>query len=122
MSKFIIMSFLGKIVVTFIVVLLGAYFMPGIEVSGIVVALITSVVLTFLNSIVKPILKFLSIPITILTLGLFLLVINAGMILLADFLVPGFYVHSFFSALVFGLILSVVTWLFDKDNKQKRRR
>jgi len=116
------MKFFGKVLVTFAVVMIGAFFMPGIDVNGVIAAVIASVVLTFLNSILKPVLKFLSIPITILTLGLFLLVINAGMILLADFLVPGFYVHSFFSALIFGLILSVVTWMFDKEEKKDKRK
>lgn len=65
--------------------------------------------LAFLNTIVKPILVMLTIPITFLTLGLFLLVINAGMIMLAESLVKGFHVESFFWALLFSLILSVFT-------------
>lgn len=112
------MRLLGKIILTFAVVMIGAYFMPGIEVQDTLAAIVTAVVITLLNSIVKPILKFLSIPITVLTLGLFLLVINAGMILLADYLVPGFYVNSFMSALIFGVILSIITWLFDKDKRR----
>ncbi len=65
--------------------------------------------LAFLNTIVKPILVMLTIPITFLTLGLFLLVINAGMIMLAENLVKGFHVESFFWALLFSLILSLFT-------------
>jgi len=92
--------------------------MPGIEVTGFISAAITAFIIALLNGVLKPILKFLSIPITIITLGLFLLVINAGMILLADFLVPGFYVRDFVTAVIFGVILSIITWLFDRKNKK----
>ena len=68
-----------------------------------------AVALAFLNAIVKPILTILTIPITIVTLGLFLLVINALMIIFAEKLVPGFQVSGFLTALVFSVILSVVT-------------
>jgi len=114
------MGFFAKVIITFLVVIAGAYFMPGIDVSNFFAAIVTAVVIALLNGIVKPILKFLAIPITILTLGLFLLVINAGMILLADFIVPGFYVSDFVTALIFGVILSVVTWLFDKKETKRK--
>jgi putative membrane protein len=72
-------------------------------------AVLVAVVLAFLNTIVKPILTILTIPITIVSLGLFLLVINAILIIFADKLVPGFHVDGFWWALFFSLILSVFT-------------
>jgi len=113
------MSLFGKIFVNFIVVLLGAYFMPRVHVDSIWAAVVTAVIISILNGFVKPILKFLAFPITFLTLGLFLLVINGIMILLADFIVPGFYVEGLIPAIIFSIILSFTTWLFDRDSKKK---
>jgi putative membrane protein len=72
-------------------------------------AFLVAVVLAFLNTIVKPILTILTIPITILTLGFFLLAINALIIVFAEKLVPGFHVKNFLWALLFSIILSICT-------------
>jgi putative membrane protein len=84
-----------------------AHFLPGVAVSGFVEALIVAVVLGLLNVIVKPILVILTIPITIITLGIFLFVINACIILLADHFIDGFSVNGFWTALLFSVLLSV---------------
>lgn len=76
-------------------------------------AILVAVVLAFLNQIVKPILTILTIPITIVTLGFFLLAINAFIILFAEKLVPGFHVKGFWYALLFSLILSVITGILN---------
>lgn len=76
-------------------------------------AILVAVVLAFLNQIVKPILTILTIPITIVTLGFFLLAINAFIILFAEKLVPGFQVKGFWYALLFSLILSVITGILN---------
>lgn len=76
-------------------------------------ALLVAVVLAFLNSIVKPILTLLTIPITIVTLGFFLLAINAFIIIFAEKLVSGFHVSGFWWALLFSLILSVCTGILN---------
>lgn len=76
-------------------------------------ALLVAVVLAFLNSIVKPILTMLTIPITIVTLGFFLLAINAFIIIFAEKLVSGFHVNGFWWALLFSLILSVCTGILN---------
>jgi putative membrane protein len=91
-----------------VAVLITAYLLPGIVVESFFVALAVAVVLGFLNMILKPILVILTLPINILTLGLFTLVINAGIILLTSALVEGFLVSSFWWALLFSLILSLV--------------
>jgi putative membrane protein len=87
--------------------------LPGITVENFWVALIVAALLALLNVTLKPILVVLTIPVTILTLGLFLLVINALIILLADALISGFMVSNFWWALAFSLILSIVTSLFE---------
>lgn len=89
-------------------IMVTAYILPGVVLKGFFVALVVAVVLGIFNTILKPILIVLTLPITILTLGLFTLVINAGMIMLTSRFVDGFYVPSFWTALFFSLILSLV--------------
>ena len=101
------MKFLIQILLTAVLVLLLANFLPGVTVATFVTALIVAVVLALLNLIVKPILVLLTLPVTILTLGLFLLVINAIIILLADAFIDGFGVDGFWIALLFSLLLSL---------------
>lgn len=114
------MRFLINILVVGLVVLLLAYFLPGVEVSSFFTALLVAALLGILNVLLKPILVVLTIPITILTLGLFLLVINALIVLLVKELVPGFYVDGFFSALLFSILLSTITWLLSKLFEDKK--
>ena len=102
------MNLLIKILITAGLVLLIANFMPGVHVAGFTTALIVSIVLGLLNIFIKPILVVLTLPVTIITLGLFLLVINALMILLCTKIVGGFSVDTFFTALFFSLILSLL--------------
>lgn len=107
------MGFVIKLLLTGVAAMLAAYLLPGVSIDGFVTALILAVVLALLNAIVRPVLVFLTIPVTILTLGLFLLVINALIILLADYMVPGFSVDGFLWALIFGLLLAVISAILD---------
>jgi putative membrane protein len=99
--------------------MLISYLMTGVDVDSFTTSLIVAIVLGLLNLIVKPILILFTIPVTILTLGLFLLVINAIIILLCDNLVDGFSVNSFWTALFFSVVLtiseSIVFKLTDND-------
>ncbi|EIA09453.1 phage holin family protein [Flavobacterium frigoris] len=101
------MKLIVRILITSALVLLIANFMTGVHVDGFSKALIVAVVLGLLNIFIKPILVILTLPITFITLGLFLLVINALIIILCDNIVGGFSVDSFFTALLFSIILSV---------------
>ncbi len=101
------MNLLLKIIITSIIVLVLANFLPGVYVNGLTTALIVAVVLGLLNIFIKPILVLLTLPVTVLTLGLFLLIINALMIVLCSKLVDGFKVETFFTAIIFSLLLSV---------------
>lgn len=84
------------------------YILPGVAVSGFLAAFITAVVLAVLNVLVKPVLIVLTLPVTVLSLGLFLFVINALLLMLASVIVPGFYVSGFGAALLFSFVLSLV--------------
>ena len=109
------MKFIVKIIVSSLAVLIAAWFLDGVTITGandtdkFLTALMVAVALAFLNAVLKPILAYLTIPITILTLGLFYLVLNAVIILLADKLVANFHVNGFLTALFFSIILSLVT-------------
>lgn len=94
-------------------VMVAAYLLPGVTVAGYFDAFVVAVVLGILNTLVKPLLHLLALPITILTLGLFSLVINAIVVLLADKIVPGFEVGGFWWALGFSLVLTLVSWFLN---------
>jgi putative membrane protein len=115
------MNWIIRFLLNGVAVVLTAYLLPGVDVTDYWTALIVALVLTLANVFVKPVLIILTIPITLLTLGLFLLVINALIILLADYLVDGFSVDGFWWALLFSLILSIFNSLFDDLTKEKRK-
>lgn len=100
------MKFLLKIVITAVNALILAYIIPGIHLDSIFTALILALVLAVLDAVVKPLLILFTLPATIFTLGLFLFVINACIILIGDYLVDGFRVDSFWYALLFSILLS----------------
>ncbi len=91
-----------------------AYLLSGVEVSGFVVALIVALVLAVLNVLVKPILILLSLPVTILTLGLFTFVIDAVIVLLASKIVTGFVIDGFWTAIVFSIVLAIISYVLEK--------
>jgi len=107
------MKFLANILISAVAVIITAKFLPGIKIDGFTSALLVAVVLAFLNAVVKPILTILTIPITFFTLGFFLLVINAIIIIIADKLIDEFHVRNFWWALLFSLILSVTTGILN---------
>ncbi len=108
-----------RFLLTGLAVLLTAYLLPGVHVENYGYALLVAVVLSIANVIVKPILIIFTIPLTVVTLGLFLLVINAIIILIVDYFVPGFNVDDFWWALAFSLILSVFNSMFTDLTKEK---
>ena len=96
-----------RILITAILVMIIAHFMPGVQVAGFATSLIVAVVLGLLNIFIKPILILLTLPVTLITFGLFLLVINALIILLCTKIVGGFQVDTFWTAILFSIILSL---------------
>ena len=119
-ESFRIVNLIIQFLLNGLAVVLAAYILPGVDVDGYTSALIVALVLAIANVIVKPILIVLTIPLTIATLGLFLLVINAVIIMLVDALVPGFSVANFWWALGFSLILSVINAMFSDLTKEKK--
>ncbi|MDK2771980.1 phage holin family protein [Flavobacterium haoranii] len=108
------MNLLIKLLITTVLIVVIAHFFPGISVDNFSTALIVAVVLGLLNVFIKPILVLFTIPATILTLGLFLLVINAVIIMLADYFVDGFHVNGFWIAFLFSIVLSVFQSVLNK--------
>ncbi|MGC9605282.1 MAG: phage holin family protein [Minisyncoccia bacterium] len=94
-------------------ILVTAYILPGVAVSGFVAALILAAVLGAINMLLRPILIFLTLPINVITLGLFTLVINAALVMLAAYMVPDFTVSGFWAAFFFALVLAVIHGLLN---------
>ena len=97
-----------------VAILVSSYLLPGVHIENFLAALVAALVLGFLNLILKPILVILTLPINVLTLGLFTLVINASIIILATKIVPGFAVDNWLWAIAFSLVLTLVNFLFGK--------
>lgn len=102
------MSLLVHWLLRTLAVMVTAYLLPGVTVSGFFAAFVTAVILGIVNTIIRPLLILLTLPVNILTLGLFTFVINAFLVLLVAAVVPGFKVRGFFSAVLFSLILAII--------------
>jgi putative membrane protein len=107
-----------NLIISTLAVLISAYILPGVKVDGFLTAIVVAVVLGIVNIFIKPILLLLTFPLTILSLGLFYFVINALMVLLVSMIVPGFKVSGFFWALIFSLVLSIVSSFLNSLAKQ----
>ena len=105
------MHFLVRLMANVLAILAAAYFLPGIQVSGGVALVVAGLVLAFVNTVVRPVLMFLTFQITLVTLGLFILVLNGFCLWLTASLVPGFEVHGFWTAVIGALIISLISWL-----------
>ncbi|MGA9637579.1 phage holin family protein [Flavobacterium sp.] len=101
------MKLLVRMLITAVLVVILSHVMKGVHIAGFTTALIVAFVLSLLNLFIKPLIVIFTLPITILTLGLFLLCINAIMILICSSIVGGFYVDGFLVALLFSVILSI---------------
>jgi putative membrane protein len=101
--------------------LVVAYILPGVEVSTPYVGFIVAIVLTLLNTIVKPVLIILTLPITIVTLGIFLLVINGLIVLIANNFIDGFSVSNLFTAIIFSLLVSLINGLMGIGQTDRKR-
>ncbi|MDP4151619.1 MAG: phage holin family protein [Bacteroidota bacterium] len=115
------MNFLIRILVTAVLAFGLSYLLRGIHIDSFMSAIWLSVVLAILNALLKPILVILTFPITIVTLGLFLFVINAIIVLLAGKFVNGFHVDGFGWALLFSLLLSALTSILHRDRIIRER-
>jgi putative membrane protein len=111
------MSFMMYWLMSSLILWLVALLVPGMQIDNILAALAGSLVISVVNTLVKPAVNFFSLPLTFLSLGLFAFVINAAMLGLAAWLVPGFQIHGFWAALLGSLLLSILTGLMQSNNK-----
>jgi len=105
------MGFVIRVLVNTAAILLAAHLVPGVRVSSLTTALVAGLVLGLINAIVRPVLVFLTLPLTLVTLGLFLFVLNAFCLWLTSVFVPGLVVQGFWAALLGALIVSFVSWV-----------
>jgi len=103
-----------KLLLTAVAVFVLAEYLSGVWINNYIAAIIVAFTISILNMFVRPILVFFTLPVTILTFGLFLFVINALIILMADWFIDGFAVDGIFTALIFSVLLSVFRWLLFK--------
>ena len=108
------MRFIIKVLITALAVFIAAWLLPHIEVDNYLTCIFVALVLALLNAIVRPVLLFISIPATILTLGLFIFVINALIIFIAAYFVDGFKVEGFWWALLCSIIVSFISSLLNR--------
>lgn len=112
------MNFIIKLLLNGLAVLITSYLLGGVGVDSFLTAVVVAAILSLLNVVVKPVLIILTIPITVFTLGLFILVINAVIIMIADYFISGFYVDSFWWALLFSIILAIINSIFEDMSKK----
>lgn len=116
-------DFLIKLIINAVAVVITAYVLPGVHLTDFWYAVILAALLALLNASVKPVLVFLTIPATIVTLGLFLLAINAFIILIASWILePHFLVDGFWWALLFSILLSVINSIFERLTIKDKHR
>ena len=107
------MRFLARLVLNGVAIIVAAWLLPGLHIAGPFPALVAGVILGFVNAIVRPILFLLTLPLTLITLGLFIFVLNAICFGLTAWLVPGFSGDGFWWALLGALLVSVVSWILN---------
>ncbi|GAA4446834.1 phage holin family protein [Ravibacter arvi] len=105
------MKLLIRLLIITLGVLVAVNTIDGVDVPGTQQAVVVAVVLGILNAFLKPVLQLLALPVTILTLGLFYFVINVFIVYLTSYIVPSFTVAGFFPALLFSLVVSLVSWI-----------
>ena len=117
------MRFLLRLLLNGLAIIVAAWFVPGVRLAGPVPAIIAGILLGLVNVLVRPILLLLTFPITLLTLGLFIFIVNAICFALTAALVPGFDLSGFFAAFFGALVVTIVSWLLNAllaDNSDKR--
>lgn len=108
---------LGKYLVILLTLYAAATLSPKVQIASLSSALLFALILLLVNLVIKPIVTFLSLPITLLTLGLFLLVINTWMVGITDYLVKGVYIDGFLMELAIAIVISILNALLTSDSK-----
>lgn len=116
------MGFLLRLVLNGLAIWVAAWLVPGVHLTGLVPALIAGLILGLVNVLVRPILVLLTLPFTLITLGLFLLVVNTICLALTALLVPGFEISGFFAAFFGAIIVTIVSWILSALTRDSKRR
>jgi putative membrane protein len=117
------MRFLLRVILNAAALLVAAWLVPGVQITGLGAAIVAGLLLGIVNALVRPILLLLTLPFTLLTLGLFIFIVNAICFALTAALVPGFRISGFFAALVGSIVVSIVSWILNSlaaDDRGKR--
>ncbi len=109
-----IMKFIVRLLISALSLGFASYVVPGIHINSYLTLLIAAFLLVIMNAIVRPVLFILTLPITIVTLGIFLLIINALMLILTAWILPGFSINSFGAAFFGWLIIFITSWVAHK--------
>jgi putative membrane protein len=115
------MRFLTRLLLNGLAIVAAAYLIPGIVVTGAAPALIAGAILGFVNAIVRPVLLLLTLPLTLITLGLFIFVVNAICFALTAAIVPGFDLSGFTAAFLGALVVSAVSWILSAALAEERQ-
>lgn len=116
------MGFLARVLLNGLAIFAAAWVVPGVHLTGLVPALVAGLILGLVNALVRPILVILTLPFTLLTLGLFLFVVNTICLALTAALVPGFEISGFLAAFLGALIVTIVSWILNALTRDPRRR
>jgi putative membrane protein len=118
------MRFLLRLLLNGLAIIIAAWFVPGVRLAGLAPAIFAGILLGFVNALVRPILLLMTFPITLVTLGLFIFIVNAICFALTAALVPGFDLSGFLAAFFGALVVTIVSWLLNAllaDNSDRRR-
>src|SRR3989338_6037976 len=107
------MKTLMHFIISALAILIAAYLLPGVEISGFLTAFVLAVVFGLIKAFIRPLLVLLTLPLTVITFGLFALILNALLILLASAIVPWFTIASFWWAFLFGIVLALVNYMLE---------
>lgn len=108
------MRILVRLIILVVAGYVASYIIPGIKIDSPQSLIVVSIVLGIINAFIKPILVFLTLPLTVLTLGIFLLILNGLLVLFVGNVVPGFHVAGLFPAILFSIVVSLTSSLLEK--------
>lgn len=118
------MRFLLRVLLNAVALFVAAWLIPGVQITGPAAAILAGLLLGLVNALVRPVLLLLTLPFTLVTLGLFIFVVNGICFALTAALVPGFRISGFLAALLGSIVVSIVSWILNAlvaDNNERRR-
>ena len=111
------MKIIIRLILNIFALYVVAYLVPGFEIEGLSAALVAAIVIGLINTLIKPILQLIALPITIITFGIFAFLINVFLLWLASVIGPGFVIDGFWTAILSSIVLSLVSWFLNKITK-----